>query len=1391
MNRFYYYQFLLILIIYNLSSYPGISNDIHNKSSHYAVKSLLSPTISNPVYSSVTDSSVSLGAEITSDGGFAILESGVVWALHNNPNISDSKNSTQIPGTGSFALTVNGLPAFTTIYFRGFATNSNGTSYTTVESFTTLPSSPSVTGNFSCGPGSTVLSALGKPTGGNYLWYDAATGGNLLQDSIVNTFNTPTISSTTTFYVTAAKDGVESAPRVPVTATFIPPVTAEIIEGVTINRCLKDSVELNAVFDSTCNNCSYKWEIYSTDSGGSYIPAPGNNIGLSYKTSKLGFYRVVVTKGDCNWYSSATEVLDQNPPTSSIQEGTFAFFCQGENLTLNALTDIGDIFQWQYSSDNNVYNDILGATLQNYTTNNPGYYKVLITKDACNSLSQSINVVEYKAPTAAIDTGLNAYFCENDSKILSAETDIGNVFQWTFAEDGINFSNVSNDLSSQQNTLTVSREGYYKVEISNDLCTFPPNSSDAVFISEKKLDSLFKNEGDTVELCEQENTTISISYSNPDNIQWLYAEAKDSTYLPVPGDGNQASYTTNLPGFYKASVTVGECSILSQSILIKNVDKIPPLIDQGDPISFCINDTATLSTQYDPDYTYQWKYFSFLDGMTFINAPGNSNQATYKTNVPGFYSVEVVRNNCVTAVSAPSEVIMNTEYPTSEINEGELTMLCEGSSIMLSTAKINDYQYQWYFSLEEENNYSPISNLDEGNDVVTIYQTGFYKLLTNNGGCEEISDPIQVKSKNAPEAIIENPDSLNLCQGESATLTAKLVDGYTYQWQFSTTDSLYENEVNAGNSTSKYETSKEGFYRVITTLDGCADTSSIVHLNVLTLDSSKIEQNTLVSICDGDSTLLSVELKENGKYQWYYSDVDTLNMDLLVETTNELMVKKSGFYQAKIGNGVCNDINSNIIFVEILPTPNPVIEQGDSITFCEDNPVSLSTSLKDTYSYQWEFSGTQDSIFTAISGAQFNSLQTSQEGYYRVVVEENNGCSRVSNVITVIKELNPIVYIENVSDSPFCGSGTLYAKTNIKGDITYQWKKNGENIGENTNSIIVSENGNYSVSIVNNSCGMFNSQEEAIAIYELPTASITSSDTIFCISGRISALEISDANYRWLKNGSYLSETGHELTVDDPGFYQVEVETQCKALSDSIFIGINKDILANLEIENDLCNGGKLTINSNDSLPVLYKLGEEGEFQTEKVFENISAGIYNLYAISQAGCEERKAIEILDLEKIKVDAGNDVTMKKGTGIKLAASNATSYSWTPTIGLSNPNIPDPIAIPEETITYTVTGVDQNGCISQDDITVTVTDHNDLIISKLVSPNGDGINDFWEIYNSERYPSLVVNIFNRNGVEIYKTDNYQNQWNGNGQPSGAYYYIISVNEKTLTGSFNLIK
>ena len=63
-----------------------------------------------------------------------------------------------------------------------------------------LPTPPSVTNGARCGAGSVTLQAGGAKAGEDYKWYDASTGGTLLQTNS-STFSTPSISSTTNFYV--------------------------------------------------------------------------------------------------------------------------------------------------------------------------------------------------------------------------------------------------------------------------------------------------------------------------------------------------------------------------------------------------------------------------------------------------------------------------------------------------------------------------------------------------------------------------------------------------------------------------------------------------------------------------------------------------------------------------------------------------------------------------------------------------------------------------------------------------------------------------------------------------------------------------------------------------------------------------------------------------------------------------------------------------------------------------------------------------------------------------------------------------------------------------------------------------------------------------------------
>jgi gliding motility-associated-like protein len=72
---------------------------------------------------------------------------------------------------------------------------------------------------------------------------------------------------------------------------------------------------------------------------------------------------------------------------------------------------------------------------------------------------------------------------------------------------------------------------------------------------------------------------------------------------------------------------------------------------------------------------------------------------------------------------------------------------------------------------------------------------------------------------------------------------------------------------------------------------------------------------------------------------------------------------------------------------------------------------------------------------------------------------------------------------------------------------------------------------------------------------------------------------------------------------------------------------------------------------------------------------------------------------------------------------------------------------------------------------------------LYISEAFTPNGDGINDTWMIYQLENFPNTTVRVYNRWGHEVFYSNNYQNDWDGHFNnssatlpDSGSYYYQI---------------
>ncbi len=101
------------------------------------------PTVATPTSANVLSTSATLGGTITADGGAALTERGIVYALtsaNTNPQINGS-GVTKVPAsgtaTGTFTTPVTGLTASSAYTYAAYATNSSGTSYSPTAAFTT------------------------------------------------------------------------------------------------------------------------------------------------------------------------------------------------------------------------------------------------------------------------------------------------------------------------------------------------------------------------------------------------------------------------------------------------------------------------------------------------------------------------------------------------------------------------------------------------------------------------------------------------------------------------------------------------------------------------------------------------------------------------------------------------------------------------------------------------------------------------------------------------------------------------------------------------------------------------------------------------------------------------------------------------------------------------------------------------------------------------------------------------------------------------------------------------------------------------------------------------------------------------------------------------------
>lgn len=164
----------------------------------------------------------------------------------------------------------------------------------------------------------------------------------------------------------------------------------------------------------------------------------------------------------------------------------------------------------------------------------------------------------------------------------------------------------------------------------------------------------------------------------------------------------------------------------------------------------------------------------------------------------------------------------------------------------------------------------------------------------------------------------------------------------------------------------------------------------------------------------------------------------------------------------------------------------------------------------------------------------------------------------------------------------------------------------------------------------------------------------------------------------------------------------------------------------------------------------------------------------------------------------------DTTIYRGDSIAVKAVNtvAASYSWTPTSGVSNPTIPNPILKPTQSTTYILQAISINGCISADTIVITVDSgmvsrvNQFSAFEKSIAIYPNPAKDHVTI-NHVAYPNVTVKFMNLLGQVVFEKM-VDNEASSNIElpdmmPSGTYVLqcINSENQELLATQKLLIE
>ena len=1241
---------------------------------------------------------------VTATPTLAISASASTICSGTSTTLTASGAGNYVWNTGATTSTITVSPTSTTTYTltgsTGACTGTPQTIVITVDPTPTVIVSASAT--TICSGSSTTLTASGATT---YSWNTGATTSSI----------TVSPGSTKTYTVTGMMGGCSSTPQTII--IIVDPTPTVTVSALPATICSGSSSTLTAG-----GAASYSWSTGETTS--SITVSPGTTT----------IYTVTGTSGACSAQKTITVIVDPTPTVNiTASSGTI---CSGASSTLTA-------------SGATSYSWSTGETTSSITVSPGTTTTYTVTGTLCtNNVQQTVTITVNPTPTLSVIAS-SGTICSGSSATITAS--------------GVSNYTWSNGATTSSITISPGTTTTYTVSGSTGACNAIPQTT---VITVDPTPTITVNATPTV-ICSGASSTLTAGGATT----YVWSTGATTSSITVSPGANTTYTVTGTTGPCSETQTV---TVIVDPTPTVSVSASPPVICSGassvlsatgattylwstGETTSSITVSPTITTTYSvngtictnsspqtitvvviatPTVTISASPPTICSGMsTTLTASGATNYSwntgattssiTVSPLITTAYEVNDTTGGCGGAIQTATVTVNITPTITASASASSI---CSGSSTTLTASGAATYNW----------------STGETTSSITVSPatTTTYTVKDTTNGCGGLPQTLVIIVNPTPTITISATPPI-ICEGSSSTLTASGASSYSWSTSETTSSITVSPTITTtysvagatcGNSTpqaiivtvtptptvsisasstiicsgtsdtltatgannykwSTGETTSSIIvspsitttYTVTDTTSGCGGAPQTF---VITVNPTPTVTVTLspATICPGSSSTLSASGAAN--YSWSTSETSSsITVSPLITTT----------YTVTGTTGGCSEIQTGI--VNVTPTPTVSILASPA-AICSGSSSTLIAN--GALNYTWSTGATTSSITVS------PNITTTY-----TVKDTTSGCGGAPQTVIIKVTTTPTVMV-SASVLTIC-SGTSTVLT-ASGADTYNWST-----GETASSITVSPNTTTTYTVTD-STGACNGapQQIIITVNPTPTASVSASPAMIC-SGSSSTLTASGGigNYRWSTGATTSAITVSPNTTTT--YTLTDTATGCGSIPQLITLTVNTTPTISVTASPSfICPGSSSNLTASGAkayswAPDSDLSADTGAMVTATLIGTLTYTITGMNGV----CKDTQSIVItVSPMLVLTEVASPSVICTGQSCTLTAGGATSYNWSPGIGLSSTSGISVSASPTSTTTYTLIGT--NGTCLGIQTVVIVVNPTPVIASSQTNP-----------------------------------------------------------------------